>query len=40
MMFIDFVHFVLNLLLAGFVLRFAQVKLSGTQLGDALAYLY
>jgi len=38
--FIEFVHFVLNLLLAGFFLRFVQVKLSGTQLGDALAYLY
>lgn len=40
MMFIDFVHFMLNLLLAGFVLRYAQVKLANTELGKALSYLY
>lgn len=39
-MVIDFLQFMLNLLLAGFVLRFAQVKLSGTELGSALSYLY
>jgi hypothetical protein len=39
-MFIDFIHFMLNLLLAGFVIRFAQVKLADTELGRALSYLY
>lgn len=39
-MLIDFGHFFLNLLLAGFVLRFLQVKLAGTDAGKALSYLY
>ncbi len=38
--FINFIHFVLNLILAGFFLRFVQVKTSGTALGNALAYVY
>lgn len=39
-MFIDWIHFVLNLLLAGFFLRFVQVKTANTELGKALAYIY
>lgn len=39
-MWADFLHFMFNLILAGFVLRFAQVKLSGTDIGKALQFIY
>lgn len=39
-MLIDFLQFMFNLILAGFVLRFAQVKLAGTDAGKALSYIY
>lgn len=39
-MMIDFLQFMLNLILAGFVLRFAQVKLAGTDMGKALTFVY
>jgi hypothetical protein len=37
---IDFMQFIFNLIIAGFVLRFAQVKLAGTDFGKALAFVY
>lgn len=37
---VDFLHFILNLIIAGFVLRYAQVKLAGTDAGKALAFVY
>lgn len=37
---IDFLQFLFNLILAGFVLRFAQVKLAGTDIGKALSFVY
>lgn len=40
MLAINFVHFILNLILAGFVLRFAQVKMAGTDIGKALSFVY
>lgn len=40
MLLINFAHFVLNLILAGFFLRWVQVKTSGSELGKALAYIY
>lgn len=39
-MLIDFFQFILNLIIAGFVLRYAQVKLTGTELGKALTFIY
>jgi hypothetical protein len=39
-MVVDFLQFILNLILAGLVLRFAQVKLAGTDLGKALSFIY
>jgi hypothetical protein len=39
-MLIDFMQFLLNLILAGFLLRFIQVKTAGTEFGKALAYVY
>lgn len=39
-MFWDFLQFMFNLLIAGFVLRYAQIKLAGTDAGKALSYLY
>ena len=39
-MFIDFLKFLFNLILAGFVLRYAQTKTAGTDLGNALAFVY
>jgi hypothetical protein len=39
-MVIDFIQFMLNLILAGFVLRYVQVKTHGSELGKALAYVY
>lgn len=40
MLFINWWQFVFNLLIAGFVLRYAQVKLAGTDIGKALAFVY
>jgi hypothetical protein len=37
---IEYAHFLFNLILAGFTLRFLQVKLAGTDLGKALAFIY
>ncbi len=37
---IDFLHFLANLILAGFVLRFAQIKLAGSDMGKALSFVY
>lgn len=37
---INWVQFMLNLLIAGFVLRMAQVYLAGTDLGRALSFIY
>lgn len=39
-MLIDFAQFLLNLILAGFLLRYLEVKLAGTEIGKALAYIY
>lgn len=39
-MLIDFLQFLFNLILAGFVLRYAQVKLAGTDMGKALSFVY
>lgn len=38
-MLIDFTHFLLNYLLAVFLLRFIALKTAGTQFGNAVAYL-
>lgn len=37
---VDFMQFLFNLILAGFVLRFAQVKMAGTDIGKALSFVY
>lgn len=37
---IDFLQFMFQLILAGFVLRFLQVKLAGTDMGKALSFVY
>lgn len=37
---IDFLHFLFNLMLAGLLLRYAQVKLAGQDMGKALAFIY
>jgi hypothetical protein len=37
---INFLQFLFNLIIAGFLLRFAQVKLAGTDIGKALAFVY
>lgn len=39
-MVIDFLQFLCNLIIAGFVLRFVQVKTAGTEIGRALAFVY
>lgn len=39
-MLIDFLQFMANLLIAGFILRYTQMKLRDTDIGKALAYLY
>lgn len=36
----DLAHFMLNLVLAGFILRYLQVKTHGSEFGKALAYIY
>lgn len=40
MLTINFLQFLLNLIIAGFLLRFAQVKLAGSDMGKALAFIY
>lgn len=40
MLFVDFWKFMFQLIIAGFVLRYAQVKLAGTDAGKALAFIY
>lgn len=37
---IDLLQFMFNLLIAGFILRYLQVKLAGTDMGTALAFVY
>ena len=37
---INFLNFLFNLLIAGFLLRYAQVKLAGSDMGKALAFIY
>lgn len=39
-MLIDFLQFMFNLIIAGFILRYAQVKLVGTDAQKALAFIY
>lgn len=39
-MVIDQLHFLFNLIIAGFILRFLQVKLAGTDFGKALQFVY
>jgi len=36
----DFAQFMFQLIIAGFFLRYAQVKLAGTDMGKALAFVY
>lgn len=40
MLSINFLQFLFNLLIAGFILRYAQIKLAGNDLGKALAFVY
>jgi hypothetical protein len=40
MLAVNWFHFLLNLILAGFFLRFLQLKLAGTDMGKALAFVY
>lgn len=37
---IDMLQFIFQLLIAGFILRYAQVKLAGSDAGKALAFIY
>lgn len=37
---VNYLQFLFNLILAGFTLRFLQVKLAGTDFGKALAFVY
>lgn len=37
---VDFIQFILQLLIAGFVLRVTSIKLAGTDFGKALAFIY
>ena len=39
-MMIDMLQFMLQLLIAGFVFRYAQIKLAGSDAGKALAFIY
>lgn len=39
-MMVDMVQFMFQLLIAGFLLRYAQVKLAGSDAGKALAFIY
>lgn len=39
-MVIDMLQFMFNLIIAGFILRFLQVKLAGSDMGKALAFVY
>lgn len=36
----DFWQFMFNLIIAGFILRYTQVKLAGTDAAKALAFIY
>lgn len=40
MVLVDFVRFIAMLVIAGALLRLAQGRLAGTQLGAALAFVY
>lgn len=37
---VDFLQFLCQFIIAGFVLRFAQIKLAGTSFGNALAFIH
>lgn len=37
---IDFLQFLCQFILAGFVVRFAQIKLAGTPFGNALSFIH
>lgn len=37
---IDFLQFLFQFIIAGFVVRFAQIKLAGTSFGNALAFIH
>ena len=37
---IDLLQFAFNLIIVGFIFRFAQVKLAGTDMGKALSFIY
>lgn len=37
---IDFLQFLFQFIIAGFLVRYAQVKLSGTSIGNALAFIH
>ena len=39
-MVIDFAQFMFNLIIAGFILRFLQVKLAGSEISKALSFVY
>jgi hypothetical protein len=39
-MLVDFLQFMFQLIIAGFLLRYAQVKLAGTDMGKALSFVY
>jgi hypothetical protein len=39
-MVIDLFQFMFNLIIAGFILRFLQVKLAGSDFGKALSFVY
>lgn len=39
-MVIDFVQFIAQLLIAGFCIRVAQIKLAGSDFGKALQFIY
>lgn len=37
---IDMLQFIFQLLIAGFLLRYLQIKLAGSDAGKALAFIY
>lgn len=37
---INMLQFMFQLIVAGFILRYAQVKLAGSDMGKALAFIY
>lgn len=39
-MLVDFLQFLANLIIAGFLLRYTEMKLRDTDFGKALAFIY